>query len=91
LKAIVVSHPHFYTTHLEWAKQFQCPVYLCKADEEWLNRADKDGMRQWVEGTREIVPGVTAIQAGGHFDGSMVLHWDKKLFIADTMMTVPVS
>jgi glyoxylase-like metal-dependent hydrolase (beta-lactamase superfamily II) len=72
LKAIVVSHPHFYTTHLEWAKQFQCPVYLCKADEEWLNRADKDSMRQWVEGTREIVSGVTAIQAGGHFDGSMV-------------------
>ena len=44
-----------------------------------------------MEGTLEIVPGVTAIQAGGHFDGSMVLHWEKKLFIADTMMIVPVG
>lgn len=90
LKAIVISHPHFYTTHLEWARVFGCPVYVCKADEEWLNRADKNGVRKFVKGTEEIVPGVTAIQAGGHFDGSMFLHWEKKLFIADTMMSVPV-
>jgi glyoxylase-like metal-dependent hydrolase (beta-lactamase superfamily II) len=90
LKAIVISHPHFYTTHLEWARVFKCPVYLCKADAEWLNREDKNGTRKWVEGTQEIVTGMTAIQAGGHFDGSMLLHWEKKLFIADTMMSVPV-
>ena len=35
LKAIVVSHPHFYTTHLEWARVFGCPIYLCEADKEW--------------------------------------------------------
>lgn len=29
------------------------------------------------------------IQAGGHFDGSSFLHWEQKLFIADTMMSVP--
>ncbi|KAF2682467.1 hypothetical protein K458DRAFT_59243 [Lentithecium fluviatile CBS 122367] len=89
LKAIVISHPHFYTTHLEWARVFGCAVYVCKADAEWLNREDKAGVRRWVEGTQEIVPGVTAIQAGGHFDGSIFLHWEGKLFIADTMMSVP--
>ncbi|KAK4996684.1 hypothetical protein LTR28_000104 [Elasticomyces elasticus] len=26
---------------------------------------------------------------GGHFPGSLVLHWDEKLFIADTFVTVP--
>jgi glyoxylase-like metal-dependent hydrolase (beta-lactamase superfamily II) len=90
LKAIVISHPHFYTTHLEWARIFECPVYVCKADAEWLNREDREGVRKWVEGTQEIVAGVTAIQAGGHYDGSMFLHWKNKLFIADTMMSVPV-
>ena len=35
LKAIVISHPHFWTTHLEWAQQFNCPVYLQEADKEW--------------------------------------------------------
>ncbi|KAH7399518.1 beta-lactamase-like protein [Pyrenochaeta sp. MPI-SDFR-AT-0127] len=89
LKAIVISHPHFYTTHLEWAKIFQCPVYTNKDDEEWLNREDKEGWRKLINGVNEIVPGVTAIQAGGHFDGSSFLLWDKKLFIADTMMSVP--
>jgi glyoxylase-like metal-dependent hydrolase (beta-lactamase superfamily II) len=37
------------------------------------------------------VPGVTAIKVGGHFEGSMVLHWDNHLFIADTFVNVPVS
>ena len=36
------------------------------------------------------MPGVTAVKAGGHFDGSLVLHWEKKLFVADTLMAVPV-
>ena len=91
LKAIVISHPHFYTTHLEWAAQFNCPVYVAEDDKEWLNRNDSKGVRQVYKGTKEVVPGVTVVQCGGHFDGSSVLHWDNKLFIADTMMSVPVS
>ncbi|KAF2132699.1 hypothetical protein P153DRAFT_333205 [Dothidotthia symphoricarpi CBS 119687] len=89
LKAIVISHPHFYTTHLEWARIFACPVYTSLDDETWLNRADNEGVRKLIQGVTEIMPGVTAIQAGGHFDGSLFLHWEKKLFIADTMMSVP--
>lgn len=87
LKAIVISHPHFYTTHLEWARIFSCPIYISSDDSEWLNREDKDGARKWLKGTQRIeeVGGqVTAIQCGGHFDGSLVLHWEKKLLIADT-------
>lgn len=43
-----------------------------------------------VGATETILPGVTAIKAGGHFSGSLVLHWNDQLFIADTIMTVPV-
>jgi glyoxylase-like metal-dependent hydrolase (beta-lactamase superfamily II) len=63
------------------------------ADEEWLNRKDVYGLRTLVsaeEGTKEIMPGVTMIRTGGHFEGSCVLHWDGMLFIADTFMSVPV-
>jgi glyoxylase-like metal-dependent hydrolase (beta-lactamase superfamily II) len=94
MKAIVISHPHFFTTHLEWASVFGCPVYLCGDDEMWLNRKDKDGVRKLVRGVTEIeeIGGeAKMIQCGGHFDGSSVLWWDKKLFIADTFMSVPVS
>jgi hypothetical protein len=93
LKAIVISHPHFYTTHLEWARIFECPVYVSSDDAEWLNREDKEGVRKWIKGVQyieEVGGEVRAIQCGGHFDGSLVLLWEKKLFIADTIMSVPV-
>jgi hypothetical protein len=86
----VVSHPHFYTTHLEWAHQFNCPVYTSATDSKWLNRKDPYGLRKLIEGTTEISEGVTAIQCGGHFDGSLILHFDGAIFIADTMMSAPV-
>jgi hypothetical protein len=54
LKAIVISHPHFYTTHLEWARLFECPVYVSRDDEEWLNGEDKEKWRKWVKGVAEI-------------------------------------
>ena len=40
---------------------------------------------------RNIVPNVTAVKLGGHFPGSLVLHWEQKLFVADTLLIVPVS
>ncbi|KAF2204202.1 hypothetical protein GQ43DRAFT_460967 [Delitschia confertaspora ATCC 74209] len=90
LSAIVISHPHFYTTHIEWARTFSCPVYLSAEDSQWLNRADPYNHRKLISvPTETIVEGVTAIKTGGHFEGSLVLHWDKKLFIADSLYTVP--
>jgi len=53
---------------------------------------DKDAQREFITGpTETILPGVTAVKTGGHFDGSLVLHWENKLFIADTFVIVPVS
>ncbi|CAA9957736.1 Lactamase B domain containing protein [Pyrenophora teres f. maculata] len=53
LKAIVISHPHFYTIHLEWAAVFKCPVYMAGEDQEWINRADKDGARKFFSAGEE--------------------------------------
>lgn len=80
LKAIAISHPHFYSTHLEWAKEFDCPVYLAAEDQEWLNREDKDGKRIFYSGeTHQILPGVTMVKLGGHFPGSSALHWNDNI------------
>ena len=92
LKAIVISHPHYYTTHLDWAEAFDCPVVFAREDEEWACRKDVHGRRKFMEGvTEEILPGVTAAKPGGHFPGSLVLLWEKHLLIADTFVTTPVS
>jgi len=91
LKAIVISHPHYYSTHLDWAQAFDCSIYTAKDDEEWFNRTDKQGRRKLISGgTEEIIDGVTAIKIGGHFPGSLILHWENKLMIADSFVTVPV-
>jgi glyoxylase-like metal-dependent hydrolase (beta-lactamase superfamily II) len=91
IKAIVISHPHYYTTYAEWAKTFDCPVYVSAEDEKWLDQLDADVQRKLITGATEtIVEGVTAVKTGGHFDGSLVLHWEEKLFIADSLLTVQV-
>lgn len=73
-----------------WAKVFNCPVYLATEDKFWLCREATAGERTFITGgSQEIVPGVTAVKVGGHFPGSMVLHWENMLFIADSLVTVP--
>ncbi|KAF2234465.1 hypothetical protein EV356DRAFT_151623 [Viridothelium virens] len=90
LQAICISHPHYYTAHLDWARTFDCPVFIAVEDEQWCCRADRDGRRRLITSDVEnIHDGVTAVKLGGHFPGSLVLHWEKKLFIADTFVTVP--
>jgi len=89
IQAIVISHPHYYTTHNLWAKTFRCRVYLAAEDKEWLCQRDPQG-RVFIEGyKKEVIKGVTAVKVGGHFPGSLVLHWEDRLFIADSFVTVP--
>lgn len=90
LEAIVISHPHYYSTHLDWAQTFDCSVYIAADDQEWLSRKDESGLRKLFDDQKlTVAPGVTAIKAGGHFPGSLFLHYQKKLFIADTMAIMP--
>jgi hypothetical protein len=74
VQAIAISHPHFYTTHVEWARAFGCPVYLHAADREWVMRPD--ACQQFWDGeTKALWDGVTLVRCGGHFPGGTVLHW----------------
>lgn len=90
----MISHPHYYTTHIEWARAFDVPIYTSAEDSSWFNRADSSSspIRRLITRPIEtILPSVTAIKTGGHFPGSLVLLWKKHLMIADTFVTVPVS
>lgn len=95
LHAIVISHPHYYTTHATWAKTFGCQVWVAPEDREWLNfpsEGEAAGLYHWLTETKTDVlggSGFTALKVGGHFPGSLCgLHKDR-LFIADTLITVP--
>jgi hypothetical protein len=74
LKAIAISHPHYYTTCQDWAAAFNCPVHLHAADREWLMRPDA-AAHFWEGETLALAEGVTLVRLGGHYPGGAVLHW----------------
>ena len=74
LSAIAISHPHYYSSMVEWAHAFDAPVYLHAADREWVMRPD-DALVLWEGDARELAPGITLLRLGGHFEGGTVLHW----------------
>jgi hypothetical protein len=74
VQAMAISHPHFYTTMVEWARAFDVPVHVHEDDRQWIMRPD-DAIRLWSGETREVLPGATIIRCGGHFAGSSALHW----------------
>ncbi len=95
ISAIAISHPHFYSSMVEWSKAFGgAPIYLHADDSEWVMRPDPC-IVHWEGETHELLDGLTLIRCGGHFDGSTVLHWadgaDGKgaLFTGDTLYVVP--
>jgi hypothetical protein len=75
LAAVAVSHPHYYTTMVEWSHAFgKVPIYLHNADAKWVMRPDPT-IEFWKGETKELFGGLTLINTGGHFDGFQVLHW----------------
>ena len=75
VKAIAISHPHYYTTMVEWSRALGgVPIHLHAADRQWVTRADP-AVQFWEGDTRPIGPGLTLVRLGGHFAGGTVLHW----------------
>lgn len=74
VRFIAASHPHFYGVMGEWSAAFGgAPVLIPAADAQWVQR--RDAARETWSGRREVLPGVTLVQCGGHFAGSAVVHW----------------
>lgn len=95
LTAIAVSHPHYYSAMDTWSEAFGgVPIRLHEADRAWVMRPS-DAIQFWSGDTLEILPGVTAIRAGGHFAGGTVLHWatgangNGALLVGDVLQVAP--
>lgn len=74
ISTIAISHPHYYTTMVEWSRTFDCPIFLHAADRKWVMRPDP-AIEFWDGETKEVSEGLTLIRCGGHFEGGTVLHW----------------
>jgi glyoxylase-like metal-dependent hydrolase (beta-lactamase superfamily II) len=90
LKAVAVSHPHFYSVIATWGRVFECPVLVHASDRQWVVDSDAS-LKFWIGETTEILAGITLHRLGGHFPGSTVLHWaDRRaLLTGDTLLVTP--
>ena len=91
LSCIVISHPHFYGSMIEWSRAFDnIPIYIHASDRRWVMRHDPHIV--FWEGKEHVINSeLTIINCGGHFPGSSVMHWKQKtgnknvLFTGDTI------
>lgn len=75
LRAIAISHPHFYTAMGEWSDAFGgVPIHLHEEDRRWVMRPHP-AIVHWSGDTHRLSPTMTLIRCGGHFPGATVLHW----------------
>ncbi|MBK0006020.1 MULTISPECIES: MBL fold metallo-hydrolase [Priestia] len=90
IQAIALSHPHYYSTQVEWAETFNAPIYIHEDDKEWIVR-QSDKIKFWSGESLELTNGITLYRLGGHFKGGAVLHWKNRdnnkgiLFTGDIM------
>ena len=72
---IAISHPHYYTTMVEWSLAFgNAPIYLHAADKRWVMRPHAN-IQFWEGGAKKLLQDLTLIHTPGHFEGFQVLHW----------------
>jgi hypothetical protein len=74
VQAIAISHPHYYSSMVEWSRAFDAPIYLHAADRQWVMRPDP-AIAFWEEESKPLFGGLTLIRCGGHFAGGTVAHW----------------
>ncbi|GAA4324077.1 MBL fold metallo-hydrolase [Flaviaesturariibacter amylovorans] len=90
ISAIALSHPHYFSTLIEWARAFDAPVFVNEKDAGWLTRTGPEVLT-W-NGRENLGSDVTLIECGGHFPGASVLHWNKgggMLLSGDTIQVAP--
>ncbi len=95
VKAIAISHPHFYATMVDWSRELGgVPIYLHEDNRDWVMRPDSS-IEFWSGESRPVIDGITLVRTGGHFPGSTVLHWAAgaggkgALLTGDSIMVVP--
>jgi len=74
IRALAISHPHYYSAVVEWAKRFDAQIFLHAADREWVMRTDRR-IEFWEGTTLSLWDGMTLLNTAGHFEGGTVLHW----------------
>jgi hypothetical protein len=74
LRAIAISHPHYYSAMVDWAERFDVPILLHADDAEHVMRPSPR-VEHWTGERRALWNGLELIRLGGHFAGATVCLW----------------
>src|SRR5262249_47133435 len=75
IKAIAISHPHYYTTMIEWSEALGgVPIHLHQADRKWIMR-DGPSISLWRGENKEVLSRLPLICARGPYSRGTGLHW----------------
>jgi hypothetical protein len=75
ISAIAISHPHYYSSMVEWSENFgNVPIYIHADDRPWVARPAAN-IVCWKGEQKQLFGNLTLIRCGGHFEGGAVLHW----------------
>jgi len=74
IDAIALSHPHYYSSQVEWAETFDAPIYIHEDDKEWVTRTSEK-IIFWSGESLELQEGLILQRIGGHYKGGTVLEW----------------
>jgi hypothetical protein len=72
--AIAISHPHYYSSMVEWAERFDVRVLLHQADRQWIMRPSPR-VELWAGERLQLSDEHELVRLGGHFDGGTVCVW----------------
>jgi len=91
VRAIAISHPHYYSGMVEWSRALSgVPILLHEADREWIMRPDP-AIELWSGDVKELWSGLTLLRLGGHYAGGTVLHDRERstLLAGDIVQVIP--
>lgn len=91
LKAIAISHPHFYSAMGDWSDAFGgVPIYLHADDQQWVMRSHP-AIVFWQGEQHTLSTALTLVRCGGHFEGGTVLHWADGASGADALFVGDIA
>lgn len=91
LRAICISHPHYFSAIRAWSRAFgDVPVYVHALDASWLGERSS-ALHLWDGSTLTLWDGIRLIRLGGHFPGANILYWpaQRSLLTGDTIQVCP--
>lgn len=74
VRAIAVSHPHFFGSMALWAQAFGATIHLHESARPWVMRPSS-ALRPFAADKEMLFAGLRIVRLGGHFACSSVLLW----------------